>query len=128
MKNHKQNAVEKLFPDPLLKNQNWTYFWISSLKFYIVCFNFMPNWGLSKYNETKLQTTCFLPHIKLFFKNRKRSGTSSDLVQTSFFALYLKKNISLVIFYYLNKFDCLVVFTSWDIWQYVYCNSLLTRL
>ena len=25
--------VEKVFPDPFLKNQNWTYFWINSLKF-----------------------------------------------------------------------------------------------
>ena len=23
-----QNVVEKLFPDPFLKNQNWTYIWI----------------------------------------------------------------------------------------------------
>ena len=23
--NHSQNVVEKLFPDPFLKNQNWAY-------------------------------------------------------------------------------------------------------
>ena len=35
------------------------YIWVNSLKFYIVCFYCMPNWGLSKDIETKLQTTCF---------------------------------------------------------------------
>ena len=52
-------VVEKLFPDPFLKNQNWAYFWINSLKFYPVYFYCMPRWGLSKYIETKRQTTCF---------------------------------------------------------------------
>ena len=31
-------------------------------------------------------------------------------------------------FYYLTKFYCLVAFNSWDIEQYMCCNSLLTRL
>ena len=30
--------------------------------------------------------------------------------------------------YWLIKFHCLVAFNSWDIGQYVSCNSLLTRL
>ena len=30
------NVVEKLVPDPFLKNQNWAYPWISSLKFYVL--------------------------------------------------------------------------------------------
>ena len=51
--------VEKLFLDPSLKSQNWVYFWINSLKFYTVCFYCMPNWGLSKYIETKLRVICF---------------------------------------------------------------------
>ena len=59
LKNHTQNVVEKLFPDPFLKNQNWAYLWINSLKFYTVCFYCMPSWGLSKYIETKLKATCF---------------------------------------------------------------------
>ena len=62
---------------------------------------------------------------KAFVKNKKRSGTS---LSASFSAWFLKKNISVVILYYLTKFQCLVVFTSWDIGQYVYCNCLLTRL
>ena len=36
-----KNVVEKLVPDPLLKNQNWAYPWINSLKFYIFRFYFM---------------------------------------------------------------------------------------
>ena len=43
LKNHTQNMVEKLFPDPFLKNQNFTYLWINSLKFYKVCFYCIPS-------------------------------------------------------------------------------------
>ena len=50
---------ETLFPDSFLKNRKWAYLWINSLKLYIASFYWMPSWGLSKYNETKLQTTCF---------------------------------------------------------------------
>ena len=32
------NVVDKLLPHPFLKNQNWAYLWINSLKFDIVCF------------------------------------------------------------------------------------------
>ena len=35
------NVMEKLPPDPFVKNQNCVYLWISSLKFYTVCFYFM---------------------------------------------------------------------------------------
>ena len=66
-----------------------------------------------------------LPQRKLFLKNKKKSGTS---LPVSFSAWFLKKNMSLVIFFYLYKFQCLVAFTSWNIGQYVYCNSLLIRL
>ena len=38
MINHIQNWVQELFRDPLLKNQNWTYIWINSLKIYAICF------------------------------------------------------------------------------------------
>ena len=62
---------------------------------------------------------------KAFLKNKKRSGTR---LSASFSAWFLNKNISIVILCYLTKFQYLVVFTSWDIGQYVYCNCLLTRL
>ena len=38
LKNHTQNVMEILFPDPFLKNQNWVYLWINILKFHIACF------------------------------------------------------------------------------------------
>ena len=60
---------------------------------------------------------------KTFLKNKKRSRTS---LATSYSAWLLKKNISLVLFYYLTKF--LAGFALWDIGLYVYCNCLLTRL
>ena len=53
------NMVEKIVPDPSLKNQNWVYLRINTLKFYTDCFCSMPSWGLPKYIEIKLQTTCF---------------------------------------------------------------------
>ena len=59
LKNHTQNGLEKLFPDPYLKYQNWAYLWISSVKIYTVFFCWMLIWGLSKYGEIKLKTTCF---------------------------------------------------------------------
>ena len=43
LKNHSQNVVQKLFPDPFLRNQIWEYFWINSLMFYVVCFYCMPS-------------------------------------------------------------------------------------
>ena len=46
---------------------------------------------------------------KAFLKNKERSGIS---LPVSFSARFLKENISLVIFYYLTKSHCLLVFTS----------------
>ena len=60
-----------------------------------------------------------------FLKNKKWSGTS---LPVSCSALFLKKNVSHVMFYYQTKFHSLFAFTSWDIGKYVYCNCLLTKL
>ena len=46
-------------------------FQIPSLKFYTVCFYWMSSWGLLKYIETKVQSTCF-DLILIFFKKTKR--------------------------------------------------------
>ena len=86
---------EKLFPDPFLQNQNRAYLWINILKFYTVCFIFMSSWRLSKYIETKLQTTSFYL-IQSFLKNKKRLEI---VPPNSFSAWFLKKKISLVVFY-----------------------------
>ena len=61
---------------------------------------------------------------KTFLKNKKSSGTS---LLVSFSAWFLRKNVSVFIFYYLTKLHCLVAFTSWSTGQFVYC-SCLTRL
>ena len=53
------------------------------------------------------------------------SGTS---LPASLSALFLKKNIYLIILCYLTKFHCLVALYSWDVAQYVYCNCSLTKL
>ena len=120
LKNHTQNMVKKLVPDPFLKNWNWAYLWINSLKFYTVCFYCMASWGLSKYIDTKLQTTC--SHLILsFFLNTKR-GLELTL-PASFSAWFLKKNI-FIIFYKFIKFHCLIASTLWDIGQYVYWNCV----
>ena len=71
LKNHTENVTEKLFPDTFLKKKNWAYLWINSLKFYTVCFYCMPSWGLSKYTETKLQTTCFYLTWSFFKKPKE---------------------------------------------------------
>ena len=77
--------VEKLVLDRFLKNQNCAYLWINSLKFYAVCFYCMSSWGLSKYIETKFQTTCFYP-ILTFLKSKK----SLELIfEKKYFSSYI---------------------------------------
>ena len=71
LENHTQNVVEEPFPYPFLKNQNWAYFWINILKFYMYIYIFcLASWGLLKVIETKLQTTCFTWY-KAFLKNKR---------------------------------------------------------
>ena len=77
-----------------------------------IFFYCLPGWGLSKKIETKLQTTWFYLIQSFTSKSKKRSGAS---LPASFSAWFLKKNISVAIFYNLTKFQYLVAFTSWDI-------------
>ena len=125
VENSYTNAVKELSPDPFLKSQDWVYLWINGLKFYEICFYYMLIWGLSKYSETKLQTSCF--HIKQsFFKKQKDVWNFVSLPH--FLHNFWRKIFFFVIFYQQTKFHCLVAFNSWDIVQYVYYNCLLTRL
>ena len=62
---------------------------------------------------------------KAFLKNKKRSETS---LPASFSTKTMKKNIPIVMFYYVTSCHRLVAFTSRDIGHYVYCNCLLTSL
>ena len=104
LKNHTQNVMEKLFPDPFMKIQNWAYLWINSLKFYTVCLYYMPSYGLSKYIQTKPQTTCFY----LIYSFLKRSGTS---LPASISAWFLTKYF----LFYLNKFVHCVCKPGFDV-------------
>ena len=86
--------------------------------FYIIVEDY---WNTLKLRSRSLAFTSY----KNFLKNKKRCGARPP---ASFFAWFLKKCISLIIFYYPTNFHCLVAFISWDIWQYLYFNCLLTRL
>ena len=50
---------QKLFQDPFLKNQNWEYLWVDSLKCYKYVFILCPNQGPPKYTGTKVRNTFF---------------------------------------------------------------------
>ena len=63
--------MEKLFHDSFLKNWNWAYLSVNSLKFYKVYFYCISIWGLSKYSEIKVQITC-LYLIQSFIKKIRR--------------------------------------------------------
>ena len=54
MRNITQKCGWETSPRPFLKNQNWKYLWIDSLKFYTVAFTVCPSRGLSKYIGTSL--------------------------------------------------------------------------
>ena len=43
LENHTQIVVEKLVPNPFLKNGNGACFRINGLKFYAICFYCMPS-------------------------------------------------------------------------------------
>ena len=61
---------------------------MKSLKFYTACFYCMPSWGVPKYTKPNYTDQVLLAHIKLFQKNKKRSGTSFAAL---FSARFLKK-------------------------------------
>ena len=119
-----QDVTIWLFPDPFLKSQNWAYLWINSLRFAQFVSIACPSQGLSKTLKLSFRLLAFASYIASL-KNKKWPGTS---IVASFFAWVLKETISLVAFCQLTKFKCLVVFTSWNVRQYVLCNFLFPRL
>ena len=54
--------------DPLWKNQNWAYFWISSPNFFTVCFYCMSKSRTTKIYYNEGTNHLRLPHTKLFQK------------------------------------------------------------
>ena len=122
--NHTQNLVKKLFLDPFLKNQNWTYLWVNSQSKVLYSLFSLQSDGYRNILKVNCKTLAFTS-CKAFLTNKKRFGTR---LPASFSTWFLKKNIFLVIFYYLTKFYYLFSFKSWAVFQYVYCDCLLTRL
>ena len=120
----KKSPVETLFPDPFLKDQTWVYLWIDSLRFYTVSFFVCQVEDYQNILKLSCRPLAFTSY-KAFLKNKKRSGTS---LPASFSLHGFWRKIFLVLLFYLTKFQCLAAFASWDIGQYVYCNSLVTRL
>ena len=130
MKNHAQDVVEKLFPDPFLINKNWACLWINIIKFHTVFFNL---WQLKDHRNI-LNLSCrpfAFTSYKTFLKNKKWSGTS---LPASFSAWFLKKHFP---GYFLlpdqissanQIWSNFIAFTLWDIEQYVYYNCLLCVL
>ena len=91
LENHIQNVVEKLFPDPLLKNQNWAYIWINSLKF-------LSSWFLL---YVKLGAIEIYSNVA---EDQKRSRTS---LSVSFCAWFLKKNCYILLTDQISLTGCL---------------------
>ena len=99
-------------PISFLKNHSWAYLWISSLKFYAVSLWYFKLRVIEIYwNYAPGHFPS--PHTNLFKKQIEVWNYSPYHI----FCMFLEKNIFLVIFYQQTKFDCLVVFTSWDIGQ-----------
>ena len=86
LKNHTQNVMEKLVPDTFLKNLDWAYLWVNSLKFHAVCFYCV--------SMSRGRLLAFKSY-KAFLKRKKRSGTSlpawiSDVTfEEKYFSLYV---------------------------------------
>ena len=116
--------VNKLFLDPFLKNQNWTYLWVNSQSKVLYSLFSLQNDGYRNILKVNCKTLAFTS-CKAFLTNKERFETR---LPASFSAWFLKKNTFLVIFYDLTKFYCLFSFKSWAVFQYVYCDYLLARL
>ena len=116
--------VKKQVPEGFLKNYNWAYLWINSLKFYTVSFYCMQSWGPSKYIETKLQTTCFYLLLSFSKEQKEVSKQSSCPI---FCIIFEKKYFSCYVLL-IDQVSLPGCLSSWEIGKYVYCNCLLTRL
>ena len=123
MKNHIQSVMEELFPHSFLKNQNWAYRRNNSLKFYTVCF-FIVCQAEAYWNSKLICRLLSFTSHKAFLKTKR----FLELVCLSHAALFLKKIISLVIFYELTKFNCVVAFTCEILGNMCIVVCSLTRL
>ena len=81
---------QKLVSDTFVKNQNWAYLWINSLKCFTVFLLYVKQrcWPLAL-------ILCLWPYVNLS-KNKNRSETRLSASSSVWF---LKKNISHIVFY-----------------------------
>ena len=107
------------------QNQNSSYLWISSLKYYIVCFCYMSKSRAAEIYWNSGTEHLLLPHIELFQKSER----GLELVCLSHFLhnFWTKLFLTLYSINWLN-FIALTASTFWDIWQHFNCNSLLFTL
>ena len=71
LENHTQNVAEKLFPDPFLKNEKRSCFWINRLKFYTVFFIVCQVEGHRNILKESRRPLDFISY-KAFLKKTKR--------------------------------------------------------
>ena len=70
--------MEKQFPDPFLKSQNWAYLWINILKFYTVCFGACRVEGYRNILKLSCRPLAFTSY-KAFLESKTRSGAKISL-------------------------------------------------
>ena len=96
LKNHTQNVVEKLVPDPFLKIKiDDISGWSTVRNFLQLAFIVRPSPWLPKYMEVKVLNTCFYivrpsPGLPKYIEGKVLTSSLPD----SFFAWFLNKNIS----------------------------------
>ena len=111
--------VEKLFPDSFLKSQNWVYLRINSLKFYEVCFYCILNLRALETKWNQASDHLSIPCIKLFQKNKKRSGTSLPASFLRDFSMIFEEKYFSCHILLTDQISLSCCFNSWDIEQYV---------
>ena len=92
LKNYTQNKVKKLVANLFLKSQNLPYIWIISLKFYMICFQFMSKSWATKIYWNYGADHLILPHINLFWKKISLPHILHDLWREKFFTLLNEPN------------------------------------
>ena len=106
-------VLEKLVLDPFLKNQNWVYLLLNSLKFHSL---FLLYVQVEDYPTIlKLLTTWFY-FIESCFKKQREVG-GMELVSLDHFLRDFWRKTWHILFYWLAKFECLfaIIFLVYDI-------------
>ena len=76
---------EKLFPDPVLKNQNWADLWMTSLMFYTIHFYCISKSKTTKIYWSEGSNHFLLVHIKVSFLKMRTGIPVSQAFLSSMF-------------------------------------------